>query len=90
MYHYSLYDRCVSVGTYGIKLNRGKRFVHIPWSQISGVKETWLGHSRQRHRHYYLVMSDGEVVELMRDGEYAHPEQIIGLIEGYKTETVRN
>ena len=89
MYHRSLAERRVSVGTFGVLIHRAKRFVHVPWSQIGGVNESWVGHSYQRHRRFYLVTVDDEIIELMRDGEYAHPEQIIGLIEHYKIETAR-
>ena len=89
MYHRSLAERRVSVGIFGVRIHRGKRFVHVPWSQISGVSEAWIGHSCQRHRRFYILTIDDETIELMRDGEYAHPDQIIGLIENYKIETAR-
>ena len=89
MYHRSLAERRVSVGTFGVRVHRGKRFVHVPWSQICGVNEAWIGYSYQRHRRFYLFTVDDEVIELMRDGEYAHPDDIIRLIESYKIETAR-
>ncbi|MDP3487810.1 MAG: hypothetical protein Q8S19_07750, partial [Bacillota bacterium] len=48
MYHRSLAERRISVGIFGVRIQRGKRFVHVPWSQISGVNEAWIGHSYQR------------------------------------------
>ena len=77
------------MGTFGVRVHRGKRFVHVPWSQICGVNEAWIGYSYQRHRRFYLFTVDDEVIELMRDGEYAHPDDIIRLIESYKIETAR-
>ncbi|KAF0196592.1 MAG: hypothetical protein FD169_845 [Bacillota bacterium] len=89
MYHRSLAERRVSVGIFGVRIHRAKRFVHVPWSQISGVNEVWIGYGHQRHRRFYLITVNGEIIELMRDGEYAHPDQIIELIENYKIETAR-
>lgn len=89
MYHRSLSERRLSVGDFGVKIHRGKRFIHVPWPQIVGVKEVWVGHMRQRHRRFYLATDRGELIELMREGEYRDLDAAVALIASYRRETAR-
>jgi len=87
MYHRALAERRITVGLLGIKLNKGKRFMHVPWAHVLGVKEYWMGYGKERHRRFYLVTSAGEL-ELLRDGEYENADAVISAIVSYKKETV--
>lgn len=89
MLHRARAERRIIVGPHGIKIFRGRRLTHLPWSHVKDTRERWEGHGSNRHRRFFLLTMAGEEIELMRDGQYEDDTLILSLVSKCSKEAAR-